>query len=73
MAERKKRKSDRSGRPPMRSPGRPTVARREDQQRFWAATPGVLVSGSVRVVLRRVGAERSGSNAATCQEWRVAA
>jgi IS30 family transposase len=37
MAERKKRKSDRSGRPPMRSPGRPTAARREDQQRFWAA------------------------------------
>jgi IS30 family transposase len=37
MAEHKRRKSDRSGRPPMRSPGRPTAARREDQQRFWAA------------------------------------
>lgn len=37
MAEGKKRKSDRSGRPPMRSPGRPMAARREDQQRFWVA------------------------------------
>src|SRR5512144_2641122 len=26
-----------TGRPAMRSPGRPTVARREDRQRFWAA------------------------------------
>lgn len=37
MAERKRRRSDRAGRPPMRSPGRPTVAKREDRQRFWAA------------------------------------
>ncbi|MGI8824796.1 MAG: IS30 family transposase, partial [Chloroflexota bacterium] len=37
MAEHKRRKSDRAGRPPMRPPGRPTVARREEQQRFWAA------------------------------------
>jgi len=37
MAERKKRRSDRAGRPRMRSPGRPTVARREERQRFWAA------------------------------------
>lgn len=36
MAEGKRRKSDRAGRPPMRSPGRPT-ARREDRQQFWAA------------------------------------
>ena len=37
MADRKRRRSDRPGRPPMRSPGRPMVARREDRQRFWAA------------------------------------
>src|SRR5919202_7016768 len=37
MADRRKRRSDRAGRPPMRSPGRPTVARREVRQRFWAA------------------------------------
>src|ERR687894_1084329 len=37
MADRKRRRSDRAGRPPMRSPGRPMVARREDRQRFWAA------------------------------------
>jgi hypothetical protein len=29
--------SDRTGRPAMRSPGRPPVGRREDRQRFWAA------------------------------------
>jgi IS30 family transposase len=37
MAERRRRRSDRAGRPPMRSPGRPTVATRQDRQRFWAA------------------------------------
>jgi len=36
-ADRKQRRSDRAGRPRMRSPGRPPVARRADQQRFWAA------------------------------------
>src|SRR5215213_2269722 len=34
---RRRRRSDRAGRAPMRSPGRPPVARREDRQRFWAA------------------------------------
>jgi len=37
MADGKKRKSDRAGRPRMRAPGRPTVARREARQRFWRA------------------------------------
>jgi Helix-turn-helix domain len=37
MADGKRRRSDRAGRPQMRSPGRPMVARREDRQRFWAA------------------------------------
>jgi IS30 family transposase len=32
-----KRRSDRSGRGALPSPGRPSVARREDRQRFWAA------------------------------------
>ena len=32
-----KRRSDRSGRAPMRSPGRPPVARREERRRFWGA------------------------------------
>lgn len=35
MAETRQRKSDRSGRPKMRSPGRPPVASREQQQQFW--------------------------------------
>ena len=34
---RRRRRSDRAGRAPMRSPGRPPVARREHRQRFWAA------------------------------------
>jgi hypothetical protein len=37
MGNSRRRRSDRAGRAPMRSPGRPSVARREDRQRFWAA------------------------------------
>jgi IS30 family transposase len=33
----KRRSSDRAGRPAMHSPGRPPVGRREHRQRFWAA------------------------------------
>jgi DNA-binding CsgD family transcriptional regulator len=33
----KRRAADRAGRPPMRSPGRPSVGRREERQRFWRA------------------------------------
>lgn len=33
----RRRRSDGALRPPMRSPGRPPVARREHRQRFWAA------------------------------------
>lgn len=35
MPKTKRRRSDRSGRPKMRSPGRPPVASREQQQQFW--------------------------------------
>src|SRR5437016_4118048 len=52
--------ADRAGRPRMRSPGRPSVARREERQRFWrsvaagcsseeaAAAAGVLAAVGVR-------------------------
>jgi hypothetical protein len=33
----RRRASDRAGRPPLRSPCRPSVARREERQRFWRA------------------------------------
>ncbi len=33
----RKRRSDRSGRAPLSSPGRPPVAGRDEQRRFWAA------------------------------------
>ena len=35
--KKQKRHSDRSGRVPLRSPGRPPAAQREDRRRFWAA------------------------------------
>ena len=39
-----------TGRPPMRSPGRPPVARREHRQRFWAAIRLGLTSEDAAVV-----------------------
>jgi IS30 family transposase len=44
MGKSKRRRSDRAGRAPMRSPGRPSVARREGRQRFWAAIASGLSS-----------------------------
>jgi hypothetical protein len=44
MGKSRRRRSDRAGRAPMRSPGRPPVARREDRQRFWAAIANGLSS-----------------------------
>src|SRR3954452_19016944 len=74
MGNPKRRRSDRALRAPMRSPGRPGVARREDRQRFWAAIAegvasdraGVLagVSGVVGVRwFREGGGMRSVSRA----------
>ena len=37
MQKRKRRRSERAGRPAMRSPGRPRVAGCEEEQRFWKA------------------------------------
>jgi IS30 family transposase len=37
MGTRRRRRSDRAGRPAMRSPGRPSAGRKEHRQRFWAA------------------------------------
>src|ERR1019366_2724447 len=45
----KRRRSDRAGRAPMHSPGRPSVARREDRQRFWAAIARGLSSEDAAV------------------------
>jgi IS30 family transposase len=42
--ERRKRRSDRSGRAPLRSPGRPPVAGREERRRFWVAIAAGLAS-----------------------------
>jgi len=44
MGTSKRRRADRALRPAMRSPGRPPVARREHQQRFWKAIANGLSS-----------------------------
>ncbi|MDH4283490.1 MAG: IS30 family transposase [Myxococcales bacterium] len=49
MRKRKRRKSDRAGRPAMHSPGRPSVARREEQQAFWKAIAAGLSSEDAAV------------------------
>ena len=40
---------ERAGRPVMRSPGRPPVARREHRQRFWAAIARGVTSEAAAV------------------------
>ena len=50
MGKPKRRRSDRAGRAPMRSPGRPPVARREHRQRFWAAIADGVWSDRAGVV-----------------------
>jgi len=72
----RKRRSDRSGRGALRSPGRPGVARREDRRRFWAsiavglssedAAVGAGVSPAVGVRWFR---EAGGMPASTLAPW----
>src|SRR5215216_168196 len=50
MGEPRRRRSDRAGCAPMRSPGRPPVARREHRQRFWAAIADGMSSDWAGVV-----------------------
>src|SRR3954465_10825768 len=45
----RKRRSDRSGRAPLPSPGRPPVATRDQRRRFWAAIAAGLVSEEAAV------------------------
>ena len=47
--QKRKRRTDRAGRPAMRSPGRPPVAGREEQQRFWKAIARGLSSEDAAV------------------------
>ena len=60
MQKRSRRRSDRAGRPAMRSPGRPPVAGREAQQRFWTVIARGLSSEEARgeQVLVPAGLER---------------
>src|SRR5260370_22857100 len=45
----RKRRSARSGRPPLLSPGRPPVAGRDEQRRFWAAIESGMASEDAAV------------------------
>lgn len=49
MAAAKHRRSERALRPPMQSPGRPPVARREHRQQFWKAIARGLASEEAAV------------------------
>src|SRR5215208_7416947 len=54
----RKRRLDRSGRAPLRSPGRPPVAGRDERRRFWAAIAAGLAREDAAVeadVSRAVG------------------
>jgi hypothetical protein len=45
----RKRRSDRSGRAPLPSPGRPPVADRDERRRFWAAIAAGMASEDAAV------------------------
>jgi IS30 family transposase len=49
MREQERRRLEAAGRLPMRSPGRPSAARREERQRFWAAIKRGLSSEDAAV------------------------
>ena len=53
---RRRRRSDRSGRAPLFSPGRPVVAGRDERRRFWAAIAAGMASedAAVQVGCRRL-------------------
>jgi IS30 family transposase len=51
MGTSRRRRSDRKLRAPMRSPGRPGVARREDRQRFWEAIAEGVASDRAGVLV----------------------
>jgi len=61
MDRSRRRRSDRAGRPAMRSPGRPTAGRREHRQRFWAAIAGGMSSEAAGV--------RAGVSPAVGSRW----
>ena len=60
MGASKRRRSDRAGRLPMPSPGRPLVGRREYRQRFWEAIARGLSSEESGVVAVKSRPTRSG-------------
>src|SRR5215207_6199074 len=61
MGARRRRWSDRAGRPAMRSPGRPPVGRKEHRRRFWRAIARGLSSEDA--------AARAGVSAAVGVRW----
>jgi len=68
MGASKRRRSDRAGRGPIRSPGRPTAGRREHRQRFWKAIARFIELGC-RTGSRRIA---TGWDEVVPREWRHA-
>jgi hypothetical protein len=78
MAKRRRR-SDRSGRAPLFSPGRPVVAARDERRRFWAAIAAGMASenaarkaGLSQAVGARLFRKAGGMPGLTPVSWRVA-
>ena len=72
----RKRRSDRSGRAPLPSPGRPSVAGRDELRRFWAAIAAGMASEDAAVRRRRVAGGRNtmvpeGRRHATSDVWTI--
>jgi hypothetical protein len=61
MGTPRRRRSGLAGRLPMRSPGRPPVARREHRQRFWKAIAHGPVQRGRRRGVWRIAPARPGS------------
>ena len=66
----RKRRSDRSGRAPLPSPGRPSVAGRDERRRFWAAIAAGMASeeAAVEAGVSQVVGTRFGNTPPTNRE-----
>ena len=66
----RERRSDRVGRPPLSSPGRPPVAGREEQRRFWVGIAAGLASEDAAIgpVSRRLSEQDGSGRPAACHQ-----
>ena len=69
----RKRRSDRSGRAPLSSPGRPSVAGRDERRRFWAAIAVGLESEDAALVdqIKHLNPRRDSHRIGRMRVWRM--